>query len=351
MTLIADVSVSLDRFALDVRLELPRGETVALVGPNGAGKTTLLRVIGGLLPLRAGRITLDDRVLDEPATGAFVPPEERSVGMVFQDALLFPHLRAVDNVAFGLRARGVARTDARQAAVDWLARVGLAGRESARPAELSGGQGQRVALARALAIEPAVLLLDEPLAALDATTRNEVRRDLLAYLRAFAGVRVVVTHDPVDAAALADRVVVIEDGVVTQEGTPIEIISRPRTPWVADLAGTNLLRGRAEGAEVTIAGGGTLVTADAQRGDVLLAVHPHGVAVHLERPHGSPRNVWSATVAELEPLGERVRVRLDGPPAIVAELTASAATELALEQGSRVWASVKATELQVYPAT
>jgi len=203
----------------------------------------------------------------------------------------------------------------------------------------------------ALMVEPTVLLLDEPLAALDATTRNDVRRDLLAYLGAFAGVRVVVTHDPVDATALADRVVVIEGGVVTQEGTPIEIISRPRTSWVADLAGTNLLRGRADGAQVALAGGGTLVTADAQTGDVLLAVHPHGVAVHLERPHGSPRNVWPATVAELEPLGERVRVRLDGPPPIVAELTASAATELGLRTGSRVWASVKATELAVYPAT
>jgi molybdate transport system ATP-binding protein len=228
--------------------------------------------------------------------------------------------------------------------------VGLADRAHARPEELSGGQAQRVALARALAIEPAVLLLDEPLAALDATTRNEVRRDLLAYLKEFGGFRIVVTHDPVDAAALADRVVVIEDGAVTQEGPPIEIISRPRTAWVADLAGTNLLRGRADGADVAITGGGALVTADPHDGDVLVAVHPHGVAIHVERPHGSPRNVWLAAVVEVEPLGERVRVRLDGPPPIVAELTAAAASELALRPGSSVWASVKATELAVYPA-
>ena len=351
MTLVADVTVTLDGFTLAASVELARGETVALVGPNGAGKTTVLRAIGGLLPIRAGRIALDGRVLDEPSTRTFVAPEQRSVGIVFQDSLLFPHLRAVDNVAFGLRARGARRAEARQVAASWLARVGLAGREDAHPTELSGGQAQRVALARALATEPDVLLLDEPLAALDATTRNDVRRDLSRYLAGFDGVRILVTHDPVDAAALGDRIVVLEDGAITQEGTPLDITTRPRTAWVADLAGTNLLRGRADGVEVAVAGGGALTTGRAQVGDVLVAVHPHAVAVHLDRPHGSPRNVWRTTVTEIEPIGDRVRVRLDGAPPIVAELTAAAASELALAPGVSAWASVKATELEVYPAT
>ena len=227
MTLEADVAVQLEAFTLSVSFAANDGETIAVVGPNGAGKTTLLRTLAGLVPLTAGRITLAGRVLDDATTGAFVAPERRSVAVVFQDGLLFPHLHAVDNVAFGLRARGVARAEANRFATAWLRRVGLEGRERAWPRELSGGQQQRVALARALATEPALLLLDEPLAALDASTRNDVRRDLVDYLALLDGVRVVVTHDPVDAAALADRVVVLEAGRVTQTGTPTAIATAP----------------------------------------------------------------------------------------------------------------------------
>jgi molybdate transport system ATP-binding protein len=188
-------------FRLTAEVEVGDGEIVAILGPNGAGKTSLLQTIAGLVPLDAGTITLDGAVLDDPAHGVLVPPEQRPLGVVFQDYLLFPHLDAADNVAFGLRCRGVPRRAARARAVAWLARVGLAGRERTRPGRLSGGQQQRVALARALAIEPRVLLLDEPLSALDVETRSELRRTLRALLDGFAGIRLLVTHDPLEARA------------------------------------------------------------------------------------------------------------------------------------------------------
>src|SRR5262245_16350226 len=210
MSLAAHVRIELDGFTLDVELAIAPGQTVAVVGPNGAGKTTLLRALAGLRGLSAGRIELDGTVYDDPDARIYVPPEARPVGVMFQDNLLFPHLTALENVAFGLRARGLSRREARQRAADWLQRVGLDGRTRARPRELSGGQAQRVALARALASDPAMLLLDEPLAALDATTRNEVRRDLRRHLTTFRGVRVLITHDPIDAAVLADHMVVLD---------------------------------------------------------------------------------------------------------------------------------------------
>ncbi|MDQ1398038.1 MAG: molybdate transport system ATP-binding protein, partial [Acidimicrobiaceae bacterium] len=245
MSLVANVGVELAGFSLDVALTIEAGRTTAIVGPNGAGKTTLLRTLAGLRALSAGRIELGGTVFDEPATDTYVPPEDRPVGVVFQDDLLFPHLDALDNVAFGLRTRGHRRAEARSLSAAWLDRVGLAGREHARPAELSGGQAQRVALARALAPNPGLLLLDEPLAALDTTTRNEVRRDLLHHLATFAGVRLLITHDPVDAAVLADHIIVLDRGRIAQSGTPLEITTRPRTPWVAALTGTNLFTGTA----------------------------------------------------------------------------------------------------------
>ncbi len=352
MTLTADVGVELPGFSLDVALAVGPGRTTAILGPNGAGKTTLLRALAGLRALASGRIDLNGTVLDDPAAGVYVPPERRPVGVVFQDNLLFPHLDALDNVAFGLRSRGHRRSSARRLAAEWLERVGLAGREQARPAELSGGQAQRVALARALALDPALLLLDEPLAALDATTRNDVRRDLRRHLAGFAGVRVLVTHDPVDAALLADEVLVLDGGRVAQTGTPAEITARPRTRWVADLAGVNLFRGTAgAGGVVAVDGGGTLVVADAdRRGPVRAVVHPRAVTLHRDRPHGSARNTWPGRVATVEPLGDRLRVRVDAAPAVVAEVTAGGGRQVGLAEGAPVWISVKATEIDVYPA-
>jgi len=351
LSLTGEVRVDLDGFTLDVALRIEAGSTTAVVGPNGAGKTTLVRALAGLRALSAGRITLGGTVLDEPATGIYLPPERRPVGVVFQDNLLFPHLDALDNVAFGLRARGRRRPEARAIAAEWLDRVGLADRHRARPHELSGGQAQRVALARALAPDPALLLLDEPLAALDATTRSDVRRDLRHHLATFPGVRVLVTHDPVDAAVLADQVVVLDQGRIDQTGTPEEITAHPRSRWVAELVGTNLFTGTAASdGTVHLDGGGVLVVADAQRqGPVFAVVSPRAVSVHRTRPEGSARNAWPGRITAVEPVGDRLRVRVAGTPSVVAEVTAAAVREIGLTEDTNVWVAVKATEIDVYP--
>jgi molybdate transport system ATP-binding protein len=349
VTLRADVELTRGALDLAVELDARAGETVAVLGPNGAGKTTLLHALAGLVPVERGRIVIDDVVVDEPLQRTYVPPERRSIGVVFQDYLLFPHLNARDNVAFGLRANGMGRADARRRADEWLARLGLAGRGADKPSKLSGGQAQRVALARALAPEPKLLLLDEPLAALDVGVRVELRRELRTALSDFRGARVLVTHELLDAVALAERIVVLENGRVAQEGPIDEVSARPRSRYVADLVGINLLRGRARGRQVTLDSGGVVVAADDAAGDVYVTVHPHAVALHRRHPEGSPRNVWQGTVAGTDLLGDRVRVHLRGAVPLVAEVTPAAVAELDLHDGVEVWASVKATELEVYP--
>ncbi|HEX2701415.1 MAG TPA: ABC transporter ATP-binding protein [Acidimicrobiales bacterium] len=345
----ADVDVRRDALHLRAQLEVGAGETIAVLGPNGAGKTTLLRALAGLHELDAGSVVLAGRVLEDVAADRWVPCERRRLGMVFQDHLLFPHLSALDNVAFGLRSRGVRRDEARRRAASWLERVGLAARAGARPAALSGGEAQRVALARALVGEPHLLLLDEPLAALDASTRAATRRELRAQLSGFAGVGIVVTHDPVEAAALADRLVVLEAGRIAQEGTLAQLTARPRSAYVADLVGVNLFAGRATGG-VAVVGGFELTLADPATGDVLVAVDPRAVTLHGERPTGSARNVWAGRVDGMEDRGERVRVTIGGPLAIVAEVTPAATADLDLVRDGPVWVAVKATEIDVFPA-
>jgi molybdate transport system ATP-binding protein len=350
MSLEASVQLTLGRLRLEADVEVATGELVVLLGPNGAGKTTLLRALAGLIALEWGRVALDGMVLDDTTTGEHVPAEQRPVGFVFQDYLLFPHLSSLENVAFGLRARGVGRAEARRRAAAWLDRVGLAAHAGSRPRALSGGQAQRVALARAMVGEPRLLLLDEPLAALDAATRTEVRRDLRRHLASFDGTRLLVTHDPLEALALADRLVVLEDGRVSQTGSPAEVSGRPRSRYVAELVGVNLYRGRADGTAIELEGGGRLIAADGLRGEVFAAVHPHAVALHRHRPEGTPRNSWPGTADALEVVGDRVRVRMSGTVPIVAEVTPAAASELRLADGGPVWATVKATEVTVYPA-
>ena len=351
MSLDAQLGLDLGRFALhDVALRVADGETVALVGPNGAGKTTALRAIAGLASIDEGRIQLDDSVLDDPATGTWIPADRRSVGVVFQDLLLFPHLSAVENVAFGLRARGARKREAGRIATEWLERLGLSAVVSARPRSLSGGQAQRVALARALAVEPRLLLLDEPLTALDVSTRPEVRRDLARHLDAFTGGALIVTHDPFEAMALADRIVVLEDGRVTQEGTPTEVRERPRTRYVADVAGVNLYRGTAGADGLVLDRGGRLVSAQRLDGPAFAVIHPRAVALHRREPEGTPRNVWRGVVRHVDPEGERARVHVDAPVPVTAEVTAAALADLDLAEGATVWASVKATEVTLYPA-
>lgn len=356
MSLYVDAQLDRGTFRLDAKFSIADGETVALLGPNGAGKSTVLRVLAGLMPIDAGRVAVSsaqgvETVWEDPARHVWLAPERRGVGMVFQDYALFANLSALENVAFGLRARGVKARAARASAQTLLDRVGLGDRIGARPQQLSGGQAQRVALARALAVEPSVLLLDEPLAALDAITRSEVRRDLQRHLAAFGGVKVIVTHDPVDAYALADRVVVLEAGSVAQEGTLDEVTMHPRSRYVADLVGLNLLRGEMTDGVLHLPNGAQVVTADASiTGAAFVSITPQSVSLHRRQPEGSARNVWTGTVADLDRRADRARVRIEGVVPLVAEITPAAISALGLAIGETVWVSVKATEVVGYRA-
>ncbi|MGF7234577.1 MAG: ABC transporter ATP-binding protein [Frankia sp.] len=361
--LVADVGITVGPFTLDVCLTVAVGEVVVVLGPNGAGKTTLLRALAGLTPITSGRITLADDILDDPGTDTFVPAQRRPVGVVFQDYLLFTHLSARDNIAFGLQARHHAsRRQARAQADNWLQRFDLTSHGDRRPGQLSGGQAQRVALARALAPAPRLMLLDEPLAALDATTRADIRAHLTATLAGSAAPVLLVTHDPLDAMTLADRIVILENGRIVQDATPAEVARRPRTPYAARLVGLNLYPGTAADGVVTLRTGGFLHIPDVApagaagpavpagpAGPVLVAIRPSAVALHTREPHGSPRNVLSGPVASLEPFGDRVRVTVASTPTIHADITTAALAELHLSPGTPVWATIKATDLDIYP--
>ncbi|MBX6385354.1 MAG: ABC transporter ATP-binding protein [Microbispora sp.] len=343
MSLHAHLVVERPAFRLDVEFHAAAGEVVAVLGPNGAGKTTALRALAGLVPLSGGHIELDGAQVHH------LPPERRGIGVVFQDYLLFPHLSALDNVAFGPRCRGLGKAEARRVAAELLDRVGLADHAHVRPGRLSGGQAQRVALARALAVRPRLLLLDEPLAALDAHTRLEIRAELRRHLAGFDGAAVLVTHDPLDAMVLAHRLVVVENGSVVQTGTPGEVARHPRTDYVARLVGLNLYRGEADGNRVTV---GDVVFSSAERltGPAFVAFPPSAVALYRSRPDGSPRNLWRAVIDGIERHGDNVRVHLRGPITLAADVTPSAAADLDLTPGREVWAAVKATETHAYPA-
>nr|WSX53248.1 ABC transporter permease [Streptomyces sp. NBC_00974] len=324
-------------------LDAEPGTTIAVVGENGAGKTTLLRALLGLTPRAHARLRLGDT--DVTA----LPPHERQVAWVPQDGALFPHLSALSNTAYGLRARRVPRTRARAEAQAWLDRLGVGHLAHRKPAELSGGQAQRVALARALAARPRLLLLDEPLAALDQTTRAHVRHTLRTHLAAFGGVCLIVTHDPVEALSLADRVLVLADGRTLQDAVPAEVTRHPRSPWVARMLGRNAWPGTASADGLVLADGGRLVVAEAlpEGAQALAIIAPEAVSVHRDRPGGSPRNVWPGTVREVTSVGSRLRVLVGSPqaPDLVAEITPEAAAELGIVDGAEVWTSVKATEV------
>jgi molybdate transport system ATP-binding protein/molybdate transport system permease protein len=337
MTLDCDVQVRLGGFRLSASLTADDGEVIALVGPNGTGKSTLLRALAGLTPM-TGSVKVDGHEL------VAMPPEDRNVGWVPQTGALFPHLSAQDNVAYGLGGR-----PARAAARAWLDRLGIGELAHRKPAQLSGGQGQKVALARALARRPRLLLLDEPLTALDVTARVDVRRALRTHLADYDGVTVIVTHDAVDAVAVAERVVALDAGAVVQDATPAEVTRAPRTPWLAQLMGANAFPGRVSGATLLVDGGGTVALAEpAESGRPALGVVPaHAVSLHRERPGGSARNAWQVVIRELIPAGARIRVQCDGRPPVVAEVTTEAVADLRLREDDQVWASVKATEVTV----
>ena len=349
MTLLAKLAIELGQFDLRVDLDVDDNSVVAIVGPNGAGKTTLVRAIAGLLPLGRGRISIDERIVEDTETGIRVPPEGRNIGVVFQEHRLFANLTALENVAFGLRATGVAKRDARAKAGTWLAQVGLSDVADLRPGQLSGGQAQRVALARALAIEPALLLLDEPLAAVDAAARADLRHLLRQELYRYPGTRLIVTHDPLEAAALAQWLVVLEDGRVTQQGPLVEVTARPRSAWVANMVGLNLLTGDCDGTTVTLGNGSPIAAANPFHGPAFVAIRPNAITLHRHRPEGSARNVWPGTAGELNFVGDRARVGVAGPVPLIAEVTAASVAELHLAEGGQVWASVKATDVDIYP--
>ena len=356
MTLSVNVVVARGALQVHAVLDAQEGETVALLGPNGSGKSTVVGCLAGLLLPDEGTVILDGRTMDDSRGRKHVPPEERPIGVVFQDGLLFPHLSAVENVAFPLRARGVVAPEARTRAHELLERLGFpVARADARPRDLSGGEAQRVAIARALIHEPRLLLMDEPTSSLDVRARSELRPLIHATLNGFEGVRILITHDPVEALTLADRIVVLEDGWVTQSGTPEDLRNAPRTPYVANLVGLNLFAGRLEpmdpGVGSVMTSTGDVVVAwpdDLPREPlegVLAVLRPSDVALHTSRPEGSARNVVQGHVAEIAIEGERARVRLTGDPPVVAEVTLGSVDRLGLYEGGTVWASFKAVEI------
>ena len=351
MSLHATIAADRGSFAVRATIAAEEGETLALLGPNGSGKTTVVLALAGLIE-SDGTIELTDERIDG------LPPERRPLGVAFQDGALFPHLSALGNAAFPLRARGVRRREAHERASATLARLAPGVRPDAMPPTLSGGEAQRVALARAIVHRPRLLLLDEPSSGLDVRGRAELRPVLVDTLASFPGVRVLVTHDPVEAMTLADRVVILEGGRVTQEGTFDDVRRLPRSRYAAELVGVNLFVGRLEPLE---GGAGRLVTPE---GDIVVGwpegaprtaiddvtgtLRPADVVVHAAPPaRSSARNAWRGTIEDLAVYGERVRARIASQPPVVAEVTAGSVRQLGLGRGSEVWASCKAVEVEI----
>jgi molybdate transport system ATP-binding protein len=340
MALDIHIAHTLRAYRLELELTVEPG-TVALVGPSGAGKTTLLRAVAGLLRPDRGRISLDDRPWLDTDVGIDIPPERRRVGLLFQEYALFPHLSVRANVAFG----------GRHGAAELLERFRITHLAEARPGSLSGGERQRVALARALAPDPEVLLLDEPLAALDAHTRAQIRGELRDHLRGLALPTLMVTHDFEDAATLADRVGVIVEGRLLQLDRPAELVARPANSFVATFTGANLLTGTAlpgpDGlTAVALDDGFSAMTTDEGSGRAALAVYPWEISLARDAPDDSAVNHVRAPIGSLVQLGNRVRVRV-GP--LAAEVTAASVERLRLREGDVVVASFKATAARLLP--
>lgn len=337
MSLVADVRTAF----VEAELTVAPGEVVAVVGPNGSGKTSLLRALTGLLS-SSGTVTLGGRHI------AGLPPEDRRIGWLPQAPSLFPHLTARDNVVFAMRARGGRRAASRAAADDWLVRLGVGEVSAHKPGQLSGGQAARVALARALASAPELLLLDEPLAALDSSTRDEVRRLLRRTLSGGSAPVLLVTHDPVDVAVLADRLVVLEQGRVVQTGTPAEVSAAPRSTWIAGLLGQNGWHGITDATGLIVGEGHICAAEPLPPGLSALALcEPAAVTLHRMQPQGSARTVLRGEVVDVRTIGGRVRVTVASEPPVIGEVTTAAAAELRVADGGQVWASLKATEVRL----
>lgn len=337
---------------VDLELEVPSGSTTALVGPNGAGKSTLLALIGGLLRPHSGHIVLEEQELVDITQGrarTWVPPHARAVATLGQDPALFPHLTALGNIMFGLRARGVPARRARAEARGWLAEVGLTGLAARRPSQLSGGQAQRVAIARALAIEPRLLLLDEPMAALDVDVAPALREQLRRFLDGRTAL--VVSHDVLDAMTLAQDVAVLESGRLVERGPTLEVLSRPRSAFAARFAGLNLLTGRWDGQAVSLEAGeqllvGTPVTTPPGT-QVRAAFRPSSVGILGSGPAAPGTTTLRGSVSVMQPLGDLVRVQVGD---VIADVTPQQAAELDLQPGTEVSVSIDAEAVTAYPA-
>jgi molybdate transport system ATP-binding protein len=343
-------------FLLDLSLTAAAGRTLVVVGESGSGKSTLLRTLAGLERPDEGTIELEGVVWVDGPAGTWLPASDRPVGLVTQDYALFPHLSVLENVAFGLRAGGSAAGAARTRAVAMLERLGIGELAPRRPGSLSGGQQQRVALARALVLEPALLLLDEPLSALDLQARREVRAELRTMLATLSCVTIYVTHSPLEALAFGDQIAVLEAGRLAQWGSGAELLRHPRSPYVAEFMGLNFFQGtiesRSEGLARVRTAGGTISVVD-PGGDaaVYLAVDPRDITLHAEAPGGSTQNIFRGPVLEMlpePPRGERVRIILGTEPPLVAEISRPALEVLALQEGREVFAAFKAVGVTAY---
>ena len=353
-----ELSAVVESRSVDLELTVGPGEILAVIGSNGAGKSTVLNLIAGLLMPDSGVVRTGQRTLTDTAAGVFIAPHDRRVGLLMQDALLFPHLSVAANVEFGPRSgKRLSRKDSRERAMHWLGEVGATEFAGRRPGQLSGGQAQRVALARALAADPDVILLDEPLAGLDLDVASAVRRVLRRVLTRNGRAAVLVTHDLLDVVTLADRVVVLEEGRIVDVGPTARLLAAPRSRFGARFAGVNLVCGR-------LGPNGTLETewgttwqgrpeAGLEPGATVAAVFaPATVAVYRDRPNGSPRNTVEVEIAELDGRGPTMRVRAlaqpDGTPGLAADVTADATVELRLAPGERVFFCVKAQEVALH---
>ncbi len=331
----------------DLDFTVGEDEVLALMGPNGSGKSTALETLAGLVTPSRASILLSGQVLSDERSA--LAPHRRGVALLAQEPMLFPHLSVLDNVAFGPRSRGRSRSDARTIARDWLAEVEATPYADRRPGQLSGGQAQRVALARALAVDPHLLLLDEPLAALDVPVAAAMRQLLRRVLAGRSAV--IVTHDVLDALLLADRVLVLEKGHRIEEGPTAEVLTRPRSAFAARIAGLNLVRGTWNGHALSTPEGrvveGLVGETPSVGSDVVAVFRPSSVGVFRQAPGGSPRNVVATVVSELEPVGEQLRVRTEF---LSADVTPAAVAELRLAPGTEVVLVVKASEVAIYPA-
>lgn len=351
------VSARLQQRGADLDVTVPDGGVLAVLGPNGAGKSTLLALIAGLLKPDTGRIALGDTVLTDTDAGTFMAPHARGVAMLSQQPMLFPHMSVAGNVGYAPRCRGLSRAAARAAAGYWLDTVGVADLAGRRPAQLSGGQAQRVALARALAAEPRLLLLDEPMAALDVTAAPAMRRLLREVLTATGRTAIIVTHDLLDALAIADTMIVLDRGQVVESGTVRAVLTTPRSEFAAAIAGVNLVPGSITAPGVLRTPWGVAISgaSEVPVGTAAIALfRPAAVAVHLSAPHASPRNVIEVRITELDIHGAAVRVRgvdpRDERTVLAADITAASAAELDLAPGGHVYFVVKTQEVQLHPA-